>query len=77
MLIYAVLETNFYTAEHELKNYVHFCSSFEDAQKYIKEQYLVYVEEPGIEVIFEDDDGDSEYGECSVLIDVINVGGKK
>ncbi len=75
MLVYAVLETNLYTAEYDLKNYVHFCSSFEDAQKYIKEEYIVHVEEPGIEVVFEEDDGDSEYGERSVLIDVINVGG--
>ena len=74
MLIVAVLESNFYTEEHGLKNYVFFCHELEEAQEYIKKDYGIDVpNEPGIAHVFSEDD--DEYGERCVMIDVINVGG--
>ena len=68
--IYGVLDSNFYTEEHSLNNYVYFSSTPEKAQAFVLKQFGLEVE-VGVPTVYGDDD--DEYGERYVLVEKINA----
>ncbi|WNA15827.1 hypothetical protein XaC1_184 [Xanthomonas phage XaC1] len=69
MKVFGIQDLNFFTDEHELKNYVHFTDSLEKAQEYVLKKYGVHCE---LDHAVDYDD-DEEYGDRSVIIQEIKV----
>lgn len=70
MKLFGIQDSNFYTEEHCLNNYVFFTDSLQKAQEYVLKKFEVQCAEGETVVYCEDHE---EYGELSVTIELIKV----